>query len=814
MYVGQQLIRGVIAVSTDFGATFDMTFVSYQLEDVAVFTQASTVYVVAVSNAGYVYTSSDEGDTFVRVYIDDVPFYGITIGTNGDAYICGGEAGVYTASVSDGFATWTRLIPSVGGLVTLNAIASFDGIRAIAVGSGGQVLVTEDAGITWENISTDVTSALNGISCASDMICIIVGSDAVILRTGDGGKTFESLQDNVIGVGSIDISTNFENHVISMVSTAVAYLAASNGAIIKTLNSGGNWEVDTLDAFGAQLLSLSMSTTALGVAGDTTGNVYVKNIPPTAQPTVQPSGVPTGQPSAAPSAPPTTTPTQPSGAPTGQPSSQPSSQPSTQPSRKPTAQPVLLPTSIPTKQPTGVPTGRPSGVPSMQPSAQPTGQPSSQPTTQPSSQPTLLPSRYPTGQPSSQPTSQPSSQPVSPPTGSPTSVPTAMPTTVTRTELMLMTTQTLQNISTSTFSSSVTYTDAFVDAVSMVVREMPSLDRASIACVSCISRRLTHSKPTIEGTFVITNRLRGLQRSSTTADKTDVTFTVAFILEDTDFSSASDAVDGLNEYWAASISAGNLTMALRMTSNLYENVSADIWDDVFTIISTDVVRAPPTSVPTSMPTRVESGGSSVSDAVIIGAVLGVTLPILICAGVVIYLNDGDPTCSDYFSSYQYTQHKEYLSDKCSCFLALFSACESNTEARKQPDKYRKQKAKARSSFDSSEDSDDSDYSSGSSGSERSDESGRSYSSSESSTDRNRQRQKKGAGGRRGRKRDDDDEDEEDEIKENASYSGSSSEDASESDSGDSDDRSVSDDDDSYVQETRAAQKLKRQKHSI
>ena len=65
------------------------------------------------------------------------------------------------------------------------------GNRLVAVGLRGHILVSEDAGATWRQIDSPVSTDLIAVRVTSDQVGWIVGHDAVLLLSQDGGQHWE-----------------------------------------------------------------------------------------------------------------------------------------------------------------------------------------------------------------------------------------------------------------------------------------------------------------------------------------------------------------------------------------------------------------------------------------------------------------------------------------------------------------------------------------------------------------------------------------------------------------------------------------------
>ena len=106
--------------------------------------------------------------------------------TNSITYVlC--EQGLLLVTKDDG-ATWAqRKIPVSNAI--LRAVSFHDVNRGIAVGDGGSIFATENAGVSLDRPQSGTTENLTDIQMIGEDGWI-VGYDGVILHTADGGKTW------------------------------------------------------------------------------------------------------------------------------------------------------------------------------------------------------------------------------------------------------------------------------------------------------------------------------------------------------------------------------------------------------------------------------------------------------------------------------------------------------------------------------------------------------------------------------------------------------------------------------------------------
>ena len=87
---------------------------------------------------------------------------------------------------------WSLIKPLASRSLMLD-VAIADTGRLVAVGERGHVLVSDDQGSTWTQVSVPTRSMLTGVCLVGNDNGWAVGHDAVILRTKDGGDSWEQV---------------------------------------------------------------------------------------------------------------------------------------------------------------------------------------------------------------------------------------------------------------------------------------------------------------------------------------------------------------------------------------------------------------------------------------------------------------------------------------------------------------------------------------------------------------------------------------------------------------------------------------------
>ncbi len=103
----------------------------------------------------------------------------------------------------------------------LNAVAAA-GERIVAVGARGLIVLSDDAGASWSQVESPVSSDLLGVYFPSKLQGWAVGHDGVVLHSADQGqswiKQFDGRQ------AALQLVTHFTQHAAAGNQTAAAYL--------------------------------------------------------------------------------------------------------------------------------------------------------------------------------------------------------------------------------------------------------------------------------------------------------------------------------------------------------------------------------------------------------------------------------------------------------------------------------------------------------------------------------------------------------------------------------------------------------------
>lgn len=136
---------------------------------------------------------------------------------------------------TDGGATWaTRDIKATGHLRSIDFI---DTEHGFAVGDGGLLAITSDAGKSWQPLKTDLKENLAAIQFIGQQGWI-AGYDGVILHSADGGKTWTPQT----------TGTKESLESIFFLDANLGWAVGWAGTIVRTADGGKTWQLVKSDA--------------------------------------------------------------------------------------------------------------------------------------------------------------------------------------------------------------------------------------------------------------------------------------------------------------------------------------------------------------------------------------------------------------------------------------------------------------------------------------------------------------------------------------------------------------------------------------
>jgi photosystem II stability/assembly factor-like uncharacterized protein len=153
--------------------------------------------------------------------------------------------------LSSAQAQWT-VVPS-GSSNNLRGVFLLDSGVGYAVGEGGTILKSTDAGMTWNALVSGTTRALYDLYFFNDNEGLAVGDNGLILRTTDGGATWPAVTSGVRD-SLRSISFSGANGISGGLSQDIIYSS----------DSGATWHVSQKGFFGGGFFGAHMLSPTLG----------------------------------------------------------------------------------------------------------------------------------------------------------------------------------------------------------------------------------------------------------------------------------------------------------------------------------------------------------------------------------------------------------------------------------------------------------------------------------------------------------------------------------------------------------------------
>lgn len=124
--------------------------------------------------------------------------------------------------------TWINPAPNE---FTLFDVAFPSPSTGYAVGAGGTIYKTTDAGVTWTHMFCGTLANLYGVDFSDDAVGVIVGDSGIVLRTDDGGRHWSRRES---GTSNLLWSIDFA-------SPLIGYAVGEYSTVLRTTDGGQSW---------------------------------------------------------------------------------------------------------------------------------------------------------------------------------------------------------------------------------------------------------------------------------------------------------------------------------------------------------------------------------------------------------------------------------------------------------------------------------------------------------------------------------------------------------------------------------------------
>lgn len=148
------------------------------------------------------------------------------------------------------------VLPGGGWLIQTSGVSAnlqgvfflTDGRRGWAVGTGGRIVATQDAGFTWTLQTSNTVEDLNGVWFTTSSHGWAVGATGTVRRTVNGGATWQVVN---TGVAIEDL------HDVVFANPDTGFAVGATGVILRTVDGGATWTRRNPTAFTLRSVSLA-----------------------------------------------------------------------------------------------------------------------------------------------------------------------------------------------------------------------------------------------------------------------------------------------------------------------------------------------------------------------------------------------------------------------------------------------------------------------------------------------------------------------------------------------------------------------------
>lgn len=188
-----------------------------------------------VTSGGEVFRSTDKGLTWLQV-LD--PFAGSETPDVSGVHFLDAQNGWLVSSyggtqsslyrTTDGGSTWSP-VPEVSR--SLSSVSFGDQQHGVAVGAEGQVLVTQDGGVSWTLRPSGITDGLTKVQFADASTVVALGASGQIIRSVDAGLTWSRAA----------VASTQAMRDVQFLSAQLGHAVGDGGTVLRTLDGGATW---------------------------------------------------------------------------------------------------------------------------------------------------------------------------------------------------------------------------------------------------------------------------------------------------------------------------------------------------------------------------------------------------------------------------------------------------------------------------------------------------------------------------------------------------------------------------------------------
>lgn len=207
----------------------------------------SVGFLVLPAAGGWIVQTTNSSRTLNGVYVQPDGRTGVAVGDGGELL-----------RTTNAGATWTRIASNT--LFNLNAAWFTTATEGWVVGGNGTILKTTDAGVSWNPVTSFTGDALFDVWFATPDTGWAVGANGTILRTFDRGASWQKQN-----------PTAFALRSVAFAGTRRGWAVGDNGTIVGTTDRGLTWNVVNPAVTGLALRAVArlgvLEAWAAGAAG-------------------------------------------------------------------------------------------------------------------------------------------------------------------------------------------------------------------------------------------------------------------------------------------------------------------------------------------------------------------------------------------------------------------------------------------------------------------------------------------------------------------------------------------------------------------